>query len=177
MLTAKLELDAQDVARVMRVLRSVDNSLVAELRTSLRSDLNPVAKALASRVNASPAPMSGMLRDGVRKPNRTAWGKVSSSVSITPGSSRKNKNVVSINVNASKAVGVAIAENAGSKTRGKDLRGALFIRRIEWAVPGWPNGGRYVYRLFMDYKPFVYETSKNIVNRWADKTSLELEKY
>lgn len=176
MLIAKPELDARDVARVMRVLRSVDKELVADLRTSLRTDLKPVGKAIESKINGLRAPMSGMMREGVRKPNRTAWGRVSSSVSITPGTSRRNTNIVSININASKAVGIAIAENAGTKSRGKDARGASFIRRIEWVVPGWPNGGRFVYRTFMPFKSSVYAMATDIINRWSEKTSRELER-
>lgn len=175
-LGVRAEVDARDVARVVRILKGVDKSLVTELRSSMKSGILPIARAIEGRVNSNSAPMSGMNREGVTKPNRYRWGKVRASVSVTPGYSRRSANLVTIKYAVPKnAVGLSIAENAGSKSQGKNIQGQMFIRRIAEVVPGWPKGGRYLYRAFMPYKPHVYDLAKNILVRWSAKTNRELE--
>lgn len=175
-LSMRAEVDARDIARVVRVLRAVEPSLVAELRTSMRSGVLPIAKMLEGRVNQNAAPMSGMNRRGVTKPNRLRWAKGAATVSVTPGYSKKSPNLVTIAYRVPKtAVGLAVAENAGSKSAGNSPQGRAFIRQITTVVPGWPDGGRYLFRSFMPYRPHVFRLAENILMRWVDKTNRELE--
>lgn len=175
-LDLRVEVDARDIARVARVLKSVDSSLIDELRTSMKSSIVPIAKMIESRINSNSVPMSGMNREGKKKPNRYNWARVRTTVSVTPGYSKKSPNLVTIKYAVpTNRVGLAIAENAGSKSNGKNIQGQMFIRRIATVVPGWPNGGRYVYRAFMPYRPHVFRLAENILMRWVDKTNRELE--
>ena len=170
----RAEVNAQDVARVARILRKVDASLVDDLRQTLRGPLFPIAQMIAARANAFSPPMSGMRADQ----GRTRWGALRitpSKISVTPGRSKKSPNLVSMNFDGSRAVGLAIAENAGTKTNGRPLRGQLFIARINSVVPGWQNGGRFLYRASMPYQPHVYRLAASLVERWAEKTNRELE--
>lgn len=172
-MSVRAEVDARDMARVARVLRKLDTSLVDELRSSMKQGILPIAEQIAKRANSYPIPMSGMANNG-----RTKWGalKVSASkISVTPGRSKKSPNLVTINFDGKKAVGLAIAENAGTRTSGNGLRGQYFIARINSMVPGWHNGGRFLYRAFMPYQPHVYRLADNILKRWISKTNNELE--
>lgn len=169
----RAEVDAADMARVNRILRTVDTSIVDELRSSMKMGILPIAQQIARRANSYPVPMSGM-----RNAGRTTWGALTvspSKISVTPGRSRKSPNLVTINFDGRKAVGLAIAENAGTKTRGNGRRGEMFIARINAMVPGWQNGGRFLYRAFMPYQPHVYRLAENILQRWISKTNNELE--
>lgn len=176
--TIRAEVDAGDIARVARVLRNIEPDLIADLRQTMRGPLFPIAQRIAARANSYPVPMSGMLRAGVRKPIRTVWGALRitpSKISVTPGRSRRSPSLVTMNFDGSRAVGLVIAENAGTKTQGSSLRGKLFIERINATVPGWQNGGRYLYRAFMPYKSHVYQLGENLLQRWIAKTNRVLE--
>lgn len=169
----RAEVDAQDMARVNRVLNGIDKSLVAELRSSMKSGVFPIAQQIARRANGYPVPFSGMAKGG-----RTAWGALNitpAKVSVTPGRSRKSTNLVTMNFDGRKAVGLAIAENAGTKSSGKTRSGQFFIQRLNSVVPGWQNGGRYLYRAFMPYQPHVYRLAENILSRWIETTNRDLE--
>jgi hypothetical protein len=127
---------------------------------------------IEARVNANRVPMSGMA-SWKKKP----WRPLSGVVRVTPGYSWKSPNLVEIDFekSSSAAPGIAIAENAGSKTSGNGLRGQLFIRRLQTVVPGWDNGGRYLYRAFMPYKPAIYKLTENLVERWIARVNRKLE--
>ena len=71
--------------------------------------------------------------------------------------------------------GVVIADFAGRKSNGKSLRGRLFIQNLNRVIPGWPRGGRVIYKAFMPYKPFVYSSAERIVNAWSDGVSRKLD--
>jgi len=164
------EVNARDIAKVARVLRSVDKNLIDDLRKPMKAAITPIAGMIQNRVNANPAPMSRMT-----KPGRLQWKKLTARVSITPGYSRKSPNLVTIDMGKSNAAGVAIAENAGSKSAGKSARGQIFIRQLKTVVPGWDNGGRFVYRAFMPYKLPIYRLAENILERWTESTNRKLE--
>ena len=168
----KLEVDSREIAKVMRVLRTLDKDLVADLRPNLRSAIKPYADATAARINSQRAPMSGML-----KYSSKMWGPVKAKVSIsTAASTRKNPNLIDIAIQPAAGMpGVAIADMAGRVTQGKSLRGSLFIQQLNLVVPGWSRGGRIIYKAFMPYKPHVYSSAARIVNAWADGVSRKLE--
>lgn len=172
----RAEVDARDVARVMRVLRKVDKSLADELKSSIGSGIQPIADLIGNRVSANSAPMSGMTRRGVNRPNRYEFAKGKMKVRVTPGFSFRSPNLVTLEYLLPKnRVGVAIADMAGRKTQGNSPQGQAFIRQIMTVVPGWGDGGRYVFRAFLPYRSHVYRLGENILARWVAKTNQELE--
>jgi hypothetical protein len=166
----RAEVNARDFARVVRVLRRVDKTLVDDLRDGFKSGILPIGKQIEARVNAVAAPMSGMNRNG-----RTRWSPLTAKVSTTPGYSRKYTSLVALQFTPKGGAGLAIAENAGSKSPGKTRNGVFFIRRLVAVVPGWDNGGRFLYRAFMPFKNDLYQLGENILDRWITKTNIELE--
>jgi hypothetical protein len=167
---ARAEVDARDFARVIRVIKSIDKDLANELSRTIKPAITPIAKMIEARVNANRPPMSGMLRPGPKQ-----WNKLGATVRVTGGFSWRSPNLVTIDFSKPSAAGVAIAENAGSKSAGNSLRGQLFIRRIQTVVPGWDNGGRYLYRAFMPYQSAVYGLAENLVERWIARVNRKLE--
>lgn len=164
------EVNARELAKVARVLRGIDKNLIADLRDPMKKAVAPLGKMVASRANANPAPMSGMTRVGPKQ-----FSPVSSSVGVTPGFSHKNPNLVEIRLKTRGGAGMIIADMAGRVTSGKTPQGQSFIRTLNKVIPGWQNGGRYIYRSFMPYQGTLYTLAENILNRWIDSTNRKLE--
>lgn len=168
----KLEVDSREIAKVMRVLRTLDKDLVKDLRPNLRSAVKPYADATAARINSQRAPMSGML-----KYSSKMWGPVKSKVSIsTAASTRNNPNLIEVSMTPAAGMpGVAIADMAGRVSQGKSLRGRLFIQQLNRVIPGWSRGGRIIYKAFMPYKPHVNSSAARIINAWSEGVSRKLD--
>lgn len=172
----RAEVNARDIAYVMRVLKRVDKSLADEFKQTIKPAITPLANMIGNKVNASRPPMSGMTAERIGKPSRYEWAKGRITVSVTPGFSRRSPDLVQIRFRTpTDKAGIAIAENAGSLTGGKNIQGQRFIQQIVNVVPGWPNGGRYLYRMFMPYKPHILRLGENILNRWTERVNRELE--
>lgn len=167
-----LEVDSREIAKVMRVLRTLDKDLVKDLRPNLRSAVKPYAEATAARINSQRAPLSGML-----KYSSKMWGPVKAKVSIsTAASTRNNPNLIDISMMpASGMPGVPIADMAGRVTQGKSLRGRLFIQNLNRVIPGWSRGGRIIYKAFMPYKPHVNIATARIIDAWTDGVTRKLD--
>lgn len=168
--------DARDMARVSRVLRSVDKELMNDLKRSMVPDLGGIAKQIAAEASSNGAPMSGMSRGK----GSTQWGPVRGSLSVTPGRSRGGwGNLATMEFRApSGKRGLYIAEfagTAGMKWSKQPKRGPLFVARLNLAVPGWTQGGRFIYRAFMPKKNVIYIRAQMYVAAWADKVSRDLE--
>lgn len=170
-MSIRAEVDAREVAKVIRVLKTIDKSLALKLSREMKSRIKPIAREVAQKMNSQPAPMSGMANPRWKK----HWKPVQPTVRATPGYSWKSPDLVTIDFNKPEAAGIAIAENAGSKTNGNSLRGQLFIRRINQVVPNWPNGGRYLYRSFQPYQIDVYNLGKTILEEWIEEVNEKLE--
>lgn len=164
------EVDARDMARVTRILRRIDNELIADLRVPMKQAILPLAKMVAGRANSFSVPMSGMRRPGPKQ-----FAPVAASVGITPGFSRKNPNLVEIRLKPTGGAGMFIADMAGRVSSGKSPQGMSMIRTLNSVVPGWQNGGRYIYRAFMPYRQTLYNLANNILDRWVDGTNRKLE--
>lgn len=168
----KLEVDSREIAKVMRVLRTLDKDLLADLRPNLRNAIKPYAQATAARINSQRAPLSGML-----KYSSKMWGgSVKSKTSVTPGFSRRSPNLVEIAIIPPAGMpGVVIADFAGRVSQGKSLRGRLFIQNLNRVIPGWSRGGRIIYKAFMPYKPHVNSSAERIINAWTEDVSRKLD--
>lgn len=169
MITA--ELNADDVSRTFRVLRKLDPESVKELRKELRSELNPMAKAIAAKYPTNP-PLSGFMQTF----GRWGWGKVTGTVKVTPGKSRRGagrNRVVSLSMNYQSATPFVI-EMIGRRNKGISPQGQALYNQVQNLFPSWPNGGRIYYREFQDKWRIAYNASEDIINRWSDKVSREL---
>lgn len=165
------KLNATDVARTFRVLRRLEPDSVKELRTELRSDLSPMAKALAAKYPANPS-LSGFMQTY----GRWGWGKVTGTVRVTPGKSRKGagkNNVVSLSMNYKTATPYVL-EMIGWKSQGRTPQGRALYDQVQRLFPGWPNGGRLFYRDFQADWRTAYDKAETIINRWSEKVSKEL---
>lgn len=173
--TLRAEVDAQDMARVARVLRSVDRELMNDLKRSMVPDLGNIAKQIAIQASANGAPMSGMRHRG-----NTKWGPVRGSLSVTPGRSRGGwGNLATMEFRAGKTNrGLYIAEFAGSaglKWSKNPRKGIPFVEQLNRAVPGWDKGGRYIYRAFMPKQTIIYVRAQMYVAAWANRVTAALE--
>ena len=178
-----MELNADDVSRTFRILRNVDPDLVKELRKELRSDMNPVAKAIAAKYPAGPT-LSGFEQTY----GRWGWDKVSGTVKVTPGKSRKGagaNNLVSLSMNYKSATPFVldmigrkpgdIGNYDSKRYKNKPYgQGRALYENIQRKFPSWPNGGRIFYKEFKKHRFIVVASATNIINRWTDKVNREL---
>jgi hypothetical protein len=164
-------LDANDVARTFRVLRKIDPESVKALRSGLRSDLKPNAKAIASEYPTRPL-LSGFMQTF----GRWGWGSVTGSVRVTPGKSRKGAGrnaLVSLSMNYRTATPF-VMDMFGQKTTGRSPQGRALYRVLQERVPGWPNGGRVFYKKFLAQRADVTNRAVNIINKWSEQVSREI---
>lgn len=169
MITA--ELNADDVARTFRVLRKLDPDAVTELRKELRGELNPMAKAIAAKYPSNP-PLSGFMQTF----GRWGWGKVTGTVKVTPGKSRKGagrNRVVSLSMNYQNATPFVV-EMIGRRNKGISPQGQVLYDQVQRLFPAWPKGGRIFYNDFQAKWRTAYDASEDIINRWSEKVSREL---
>ena len=169
MITASL--NADDVARTVRVLRKLEPESVSELRKELRGELNPMAKAIAAKYPVNP-PLSGFMQTY----GRWGWGKVTGTVKVTPGKSRKGagrNRVVSLSMNYQTATPFVV-EMIGRRNKGISPQGKILYREVNLLFPAWPNGGRTFYREFQDKWRTAYDASETIINKWSQKVTREL---
>jgi hypothetical protein len=166
-------LDADDVARTFRVLRKLDPDSVKVLRTGLRNDLKGTAKAIAGEYPAQPL-LSGFQQTF----GRWDWGKVTGTVKVTPGKSRKGagrQSVVSLSMNYRSATPF-VMDMFGQRSTGRTPQGRNLYRVLQDRVPGWPNGGRIFYGKFLRQREAVISRSVDIINKWSDDVTKELSR-
>lgn len=167
-----VSVNARDVARTFRVLRRVDNDLVKELRSGLRTELKPLAQSIAANYP------SGTDLEGFRQTfGRWEWGvKVAGTVKVTPGRARKGagrNNLVSLGMNFKGAVPYVV-EMFGWRSKGKTPQARVLYGAIQRRFPGWPNGGRLFYKDFLSERDRVTRESVDIINDWTVKVNQEL---
>jgi len=166
-----VQLEAGGVAQTFRILRSIDPESVKELRKELRSEMKPLAKAIAARYPSEPS-LSGF----EQLYGRWGWGKVTGSVKVTPGKARKGAGrnaLVSISMNYKTATPFVL-DMVGRRNPGITPQGKALYRNIQKQFPSWPNGGRIFYKPFIEGKAEVYKSAETVINRWSKKVSEEL---
>jgi len=172
-----------EVAQTFATLRKLDADLVRELRTELQSDMKPVAKAIAAKYPSQPT-LSGFARSY----GRWGWDRVTGTVKVTPGKSRKGagkNNLVSLSMNYKSATPFVldmIGRHVGKLGNYKSARysapygqGMALYRNIQNQFPSWPNGGRIFYKEFMGHRNQVVAGAEKTINRWSVKVSEELK--
>jgi hypothetical protein len=168
----EVKLNATDVAKTFRIIRNLDPDLVKELRKELGSDLRPTAKAIASKFPTTPT-LSGFMQTY----GRWGWDKVTGTVKITPGKTRKGAgrtNVVSLSMNYKTATPFVL-DMIGRKNPGISPQGRALYDQIQKQFPAWPNGGRIFYKEFKNVSGEVVSAAESTINRWSDKVSRELK--
>lgn len=169
MITPKV--DAASVSKTFRILRNLDPDLVKELRQNLRSDLQPVARAIAEKYPTEPN-----LKGFEQTYGRWGWDKVTGTVKVTPGKTRKGagrNNLVSLSMNYKSATPFVL-DMIGRKNPGISPQGQALYRAVQKRFPAWPNGGRIFYSEFKEYREYVVDAAEKTINRWSDKVSAEL---
>lgn len=167
----QVSVNKDDVARTFRILKNVDPDLVKELRQELQSELKPLAKAVAAKYPSQPT-LSGF----AQAYGRWGWDKVTGTVKITPGKTRKGagrNNLVSLSMNYKTATPFVL-DMIGRKNPGISPQGQALYRAINEQFPAWPNGGRIFYKPFKAAASNIQGHAETIINRWSDKVSKEL---
>jgi len=174
-----------EVAETFKVLRRIDSDLVKELSSELKSDLKPLAKAVAAKYPTEPT-LSGFARTY----GRWGWDKVTGTVKVTPGSSRKGagkKNLVSLSMNYKSATPFVMdmigrhPDAIGNYSRSNSRysapygQGPALYRNIQRQFPSWPRGGRIFYKAFLEKRGQVVIAAEKTINRWSTKVSEELK--
>lgn len=177
-----LSVGVENVAQTFKVIRNIDPGLVKELRKDLASDLKPLAKAIAQKYPSQPT-LSGFAQTY----GRWGWDKVTGTVKITPGKTRKGagrNNLVSLSMNYKSATPFVLdmigrkpgqLGNYPSKRYSAPYgQGEALYRAIQEQFPAWPKGGRIFYKPFLAARANVTSAAETTINRWSKKVSAEL---
>jgi hypothetical protein len=178
-----LTVGTENVAQTFRVLRKIDPDLVKELRQELQSDLKPLAKAIAAKYPTQPT-LSGF----ERAYGRWGWDRVTGTVKITPGKTRKGagrNNLVSLSMNYKTATPFVLdmigrkLDKIGNYNSNRYSapygQGMALYNAIQRKFPAWPNGGRIFYKEFKESRQKVTSAAEQTINRWSIKVSEELK--
>lgn len=166
-----LSVGVENVAQTFKVIRNIDPGLVKELRKDLASDLKPLAKAIAQKYPSQPT-LSGFAQTY----GRWGWDKVTGTVKVTPGKTRKGagrNNLVSLSMNYKSATPFVL-DMIGRKNPGISAQGQALYRAIQEQFPAWPKGGRIFYKPFLAARANVTSAAEITINRWSNKVSAEL---
>lgn len=161
--------DANKLRAVIKDLKVLDENVIKELRKDLRAQISPVAQKVQAAVPTEP-PLSGFRHNG-----RTAWGPVRTSVSFTPGRSRKTGNhLVSIRVTQQKSqAGFYIAELKWSG-RGNTPSGRNMVQVLNQRFATKGLGGRFAYNRFRTLRPDIVNATVASIKKLTDKVSKRL---
>jgi len=187
-----ISVNQQDLNRVIRELKDIDDKSVRALRSKLKVGLLPYAAQIQADIPKE-APLSGMQRSrsGRQVRGRTRWRGINKPViSFYPGKSKRGgSNLLVITVTGGKrGLGFDYAELAGirsrpgatesktyqRRTRGGGMsremshrvtsQGDHFIEELQRAKPIKGKAGRYAYDSFLKQKPAIVETARIIIN-------------
>ena len=167
-----LTVGTENVAETFRVLRKIDSDLVKELRKELQSDLKPLAKAIAAKYPSQPT-LSGF----EQAYGRWGWDRVTGTVKITPGKTRKGAgrtNLVSLSMNYKTATPFVL-DMIGRRNFGISPQGKALYVAIDDQFSGWFKGGRIFYKPFKESREKVVNAAEQTINRWSVKVSEELK--
>jgi hypothetical protein len=178
MIEPQYVLNADDVSRAFRILRKTEPELVKEFQKGMKTELAPMAKAIAQKYPTTPYldNLGGYRRVTFNKIKNTietkdnwVWSQVVGKVSITPGKARKGvgrNNVVALRMQYSGAIPWVTdfaKQNASLTPQGRAL-----VRNIERKFPGWKNGGRIFYKEFMAHRTEAFDKAEKIMEKFID---------
>ena len=176
----EMSVNQEDVSRAFRVLRQLDPDLVKEFRKDMRTDLGPMAKAIAQKYPTAPylSGLEGTTRFSFNKKTGSIdakenwkYSQVVGKVSITPGKSRKGvgvNNLVALRMQYKGAI-PWVTDMAKSSSADLSPQGKALLRNIESRFGGWPNGGRIFYKEFQGKRGQVFSSAEKIMGDFIDK--------
>lgn len=173
------EVDAQGIRDTVRILRSIDRSLVNDMSKKMRTEIKPVGNEISNEVNSVGPPLSKFAY-----PSRTMWEPVKSRVSVRPGKTLRGwGDLVAIEIfsgssakgKGKEAPGYAIADLAGWKSSGNTPQGRAMIRNLNNKHASWPKGGRIVYKIFKSKAHDSYVIAKRVLEDWTKDVNKKLE--
>jgi len=176
MISSTPKIEGNAVRDAIKELKALDNNLVKAMRKDLRTKIGPFAKQIGDAVPSDP-PLSGFGDGDFGHSGATGWSGVRTSVSFTPGKSRKRGNhLVSIRVTPrNNKRGVYIAELAGSRSRGNTAQGRAMIKGLDQRAPMKKRGGRYAYAKFRLLRPDAVVLAVTIVNQLITKVNRRIK--
>jgi len=162
------KLDARDLQRALRALRSIEKDHVKQLRAELKGGVQGVADRTAKAMPQSPT-LSGFARS-------PGWGTPQGKVSFTPGRSRKNGNkLLAVKITSSKEGSILISEFAGNKSKGKTATGRSMIESLNNIKPIMlRREGRFAYPHFRTERKTVFQDAKQIIEKYMDIVERQL---
>lgn len=153
------EVNADELRKVLKVLKMIDPETSASLRKNLKGPLVPLAQQVASAAPQE-APLSGFANNGL-----TGYAAPKGKVSYTPGKGRSGaKNLISLRIDSGKKRGFYIAELAGSRSTGYTASGRALIEQLNARYPMKGKGGRFAYKQFRLIRPDVVRVATDILN-------------
>lgn len=172
---ATFAVDAKNLRVVLRELKELDPNLRKELIAEMKSEVAPIQKRLAGGIPGA-SPLSGFARKGGDV--RYTWVQPRGSV-LAPLSKRARKDgfvsIVSIKFKSSgRRAGFEIMELAGSKTAGRNARGAAMIRNLNRRFPMRGGLGRFVIPPFKNVQGEAASAAKRVLEKFAAKVNRRL---
>lgn len=169
---------AENLAVVLRELKNLDPNLRKELVAEMKSEIKPIAQALAAKI-PSQAPLSGFA-PGNNASSPYVWRKPAMSVR-TPFARRSKKPgvfpVVSIRFNDRRPnAGLSILELAGTRNIGRAKggltpQGAAMIRNLPSMIGGL---GRFVIPEFKEKQAEATRAAVRVLDKFAQKVGRRL---
>lgn len=164
--------DSRSLNAGLKKLKTLDADVIKDLRATLKVTVGPYAAAIAAAVPSAP-PLSGFANNG-----DTRWARVTGTVNLTPGRSKKTGNhLLSIRIKPAKEKrGVYIGEMAGMRTSGKTSAGRHLINVLNQRYPMVKRGGRWAFDKFRRTRPEFVKLAVLSVKLTTDKINKDLVK-
>jgi hypothetical protein len=155
------KVNADELRKVLKVLKMVDPETSASLRKNLKGPLVPIAQQIAAAMPQQyPQLPSGFFNNAP-----TGYAPPKGKVAFTPGKGRSGaNNLISIRLDAGKQRGFYIAELAGSRSSGYTGSGRALIEQLNNRSVMKGKGGRFGYKQFRFIRPDVVRIATDILN-------------
>lgn len=175
-------IDTSVLREASKRVKEIDPEIRKSFIKDLKTDLRPYASAIASDVPAlgKPGAMRGLGHNG-----RIRWGKIASSVHVTPGGGRGSLARIEIFGRGEAKAGFKMADLAGTKN---DYRNGKLSKDRRYTINGQGEGmvsrlndfgslsaggkaGRFVWAGFMKHRPGFLDQAVKRLDQYADRIS------
>ena len=167
----RTEVSNAGIKAAVKVLKDTQPTVLKQMKADLRNKIGPIAKQINDSIPTEP-PISGLGRGRL-----TSWSPVKTTVSITPGSSKKKGfNLITIKVNPiGKYRGVYIAEMGGMRTTGYTPQGRAMIRNLNARRAMKGKGGRFAFDKFRTLRPDAVSLATKILKDTMQDINIRLD--
>lgn len=159
------KIDDASLRRALKVLRTMEQESLKELKADMKGSLEPFASRAASQLPITPA-LSGFARSpgyGVAK------GAVKTN---TSGRKRSGNSVVRLTVQSTrtnKTKGLLFAEFAGTKSSGLTNSGRAMIRSLNSIKPIVRGAGRFTYGYIRSERRDIIKVAEKVIDKYMKK--------